>query len=177
MSGRLVVKRYAKALLETSVESGEISNLEADMHTLNKILNEAPSIREYCLKSHTKRSEEMDFVRTAFVPYVEEFTARTILIAVGNGRISAIPFLPAAFSSLLEEEGTTVSVLVESARKLESSALTQIKVKMTERTGKKVNIKTKIIPEILGGFRITWQNKIIDMSALGRLRKIRHMLK
>lgn len=177
MSGRLVVKRYVKALYEIAESEGLSDIIENDMSVLDKILIEAPSIRQYCQKRHASVSSEIDFINTAFVPYVEEYTARTLVTAVENGRLAAIPLIPSAFKLLMEEKGDKTEVLVESAVELEPEIMEKIKIKMGKRTGKKIILKTEIIPEILGGFRIFWQNKIIDMSAQGRLKKIRQLLK
>ncbi len=177
MSGRLVVKRYVKALYETAKAEDKLNVIKADMIVLDKILNEAPSIRQYCLKTHSGIKIELDFVKTAFVPYINELTARLLITAVENGRIAAIPFMTVAYNLLLEEKGLRAEVLIESAQELSPEIVEKIKTKMAERTGTKITYKTKIIPGILGGFRIIWQNKIIDLSALGRLKKVRQLLK
>jgi len=177
MSGRLVVKRYVKALFEIAEAENKIDTIEQDIAALNKILDEAASIRQYCFKRHSGVSEEIDFINTAFIPYVSEITGRLIITAVENRRLAAIPLIPAAFKLLMEEKSDKAEVLVESAVKLEPGVVEQIKNKMVVRTGKKIIFVTKIIPEILGGFRIIWQNRIIDMSALGRLKRVRQLLK
>ncbi len=177
MSGRLVVKRYVKALFEIADAENNIDAIEQDMAAVDKILNEAPSIRQYCFKRHSGVSAEINFVKTAFIPYVGEYTGRLIVTAVENRRLAAIPLFPSAFRILMEEKGDKAEVLVESAVKLESGVVKQIKNKMSERIGKEIIFTTKIIPEILGGFRIIWQNRIIDMSALGRLKRVRQLLK
>ena len=177
MSGRLVVKRYIKALYEIAEAEDNIDLIEQDMAALDKILNEASSIRQYCFKLHSGISVEIDFVKTAFIPYVGEYTARTLMTAVENRRLAAIPLFPSAFKILMEEKGGKAEVLVESAVKLEPGVIKHIKIRMEERTGNKIIFNTKIIPEILGGFRIIWQNRIIDMSAVGRLKRVRQLLK
>ena len=177
MSGRLIVKRYVKALYEIAKAEGEIESIEHDMAALDKILNEAPSIRQYCFKRHSGLGEEIDFVKTAFIPYVGKYTERLLVTAVENRRLAAIPLMPSALKLLMEEKGDKAEVLVESAVKLEPGVMEQIKIKMAERTGKKIVFNTKILPEILGGFRIIWQNRIIDMSAIGRLKRVRQLLK
>ena len=177
MSGRLVVKRYIKALYEIAEADKKIDLIEEDMAVLDKILTEAPSIRKYCQKHHESVSMELDFVKTAFIPYVGKYTERLLITAVENRRLAAIPLMPASFKLFMEEKGDKTEVLVESAVKLEPGVMEHIKIKMAERTGKTIVVNTKIMPEILGGFRIIWQNRIIDMSAIGRLKRVRQLLK
>ncbi len=177
MSGRLVVKRYARALLEVAEEADGLDAVQEDMQVLDRLMKEAPAIRGFCLEQHAQRAVEFEFVKTAFIPYVEEFTTRMILTLITHGRLAAIPFIPSAFAALLEQRGDTITVLLETAHKPGEGVLNLVTLRTAEKTGKKINLHVHIVPELLGGFRIIWQNKILDMSVRGRLRKARALLK
>ena len=177
MSGRLTVKRYARALLEAAEEAECLDEVTADVEFIDRVCNEAPEIRNFCLTPRFNHGKEVVFVKTAFIPYISPFTRRLLLAAAENGRLAAIPFLPSAVRNILELKGDTVSVVLEAAYEPEEYTVEQIKARVSKRIGKKINLKIKIVRELLGGFRIIWQNRIIDMSISGRLRKARAILK
>jgi F-type H+-transporting ATPase subunit delta len=177
MSGRLVVKRYARVLFECHEESGNIDKLKKDIGLIEKIFTDVPEVKKFCLASHSNIKDEIDFLMTVFIPYLDELTVRLLKIAVKNRRLQAIPFLPAAVNELLEKKGGAVSVLMETANNHDNQVLSTAKTKIMERIGREINLNVNIIPEILGGFRIFWQNKLIDMSVAGRLKYIRRNLK
>lgn len=177
MSGRLVVNRYALALLETAEKAGSLEVLREDMEVIDKLLKEVPSIRRFCLDLHSSRAVEFEFVKIALIPYVEELTARLILTIVENGRLAAIPFIPTAVRELLEQKEDIVTVVMETANEPDEDIVDLVKSIMSERTTKKVLLQIKIVPWLLGGFRILWQNRMIDMSVRYRLKKVRALLK
>jgi len=177
MSGRLVVKRYARALFECFDESGKIEDLKKDIELIDKICDEIPEVKKFCFASHKNIKAENDFLTTIFVPYLNDLTVKLLMLAVQNGRLSAIPFLPAAVNELLEKKGGTVSVLMETANNHDEKVLSEAKKKIEERIGSKINLAVNIEPKLLGGFRIIWQNKIIDMSVFRRLKYLRRHLK
>ncbi|RKX95483.1 MAG: ATP synthase F1 subunit delta [Spirochaetes bacterium] len=177
MSGRLVVKRYVHALFDVAEEASVLDEVKGDVAILAKILAEAPQIRNYCLSPHNNRSEEKEFVETAFVPYLHEFTGRMILVFCENGRLAGIPLIPAAFSELLEIKGDTISAVLESAAELSPETIDEIVSRLEKHSGEKVRMEARILPKLLGGFRITRQNRILDLSVSGRIKKLRMLLK
>ena len=152
MSGRLVVKKYAWALFEVAEETGSLAEIKKDIEVIDRIM-ETPEIRRFCLEPHSNRAVEFEFVKTALIPYVEKYTSRLILTIVENGRLAAVPFIPAAVRELLEQKGDTVTALLEIAHEPDEDVLNLVKSKIAARTGKKVHLQIKIVPGLLGGFR------------------------
>ncbi len=177
MSGRLVVKRYVHALFDAADEASVLDEVKGDIAVLAIILSEAPQIRDYCLSPHNNRIHEKEFVKIAFVPYIHEFTGRMLLILCENGRLAGIPFIPAAFSELLEIKGDTITAVLESAAELSPETIDEIISRLEKHSGKKIRMEARILPKLIGGFRITRQNKILDLSVSGRIKKLRMLLK
>ena len=177
MSGRLVVKRYVHALFDAALEASVLDEVKKDIAVLSDILSGAPQIREYCLTPHNNRIEEKSFVETAFVPYVHDFTGRMLTTLCDNGRLAAVPFIPAAFSELMEIRGDSMRVLLESAGEMSPETIREIVVRLEKQSGKKVNLEKRVLPKLIGGFRITRQNRILDLSVSGRIKKLRMLLK
>ena len=177
MSGRLVVKRYVQALYEAAVEASVLDDVKSDVGILQEILSEAPQIRSYCLSPHDSRVSEKAFVETAFIPYVHAFTGRMLVTLCDNGRLAAVPFIPAAFEELMEIKGDTVTAVLESAAEMTRETIQEIVMRIEGKTGKKIRAEVRVVPELIGGFRITRQNRILDLSIAGRIKKLRMVLK
>ena len=173
MSGRAVVLRYAKALYEVASEKRLIGTVAEDLLTIKEIMGQAGAIRAYCLKLHANRAREMLFVDTAFIPYVSPTTGAMLKIAVRNGRLAALPYLAEAFQQIRDAASGTTEVIFESARVTEENQQRVVKAKMEARLGQKIRLNSVVAPGLLGGFRILWNNRLIDMSAAGRLKRLR----
>lgn len=177
MSGRTVAIRYAKALYGAASQKKLIGAITDDLLNIDEIMVREPSIRDYCLKRHANSVLEMKFINTAFIPYVSRITGEMLKIAVRNRRLAALPYLCEALKKIIEEESGVIEVIVESAREKEKNVQEIIEIKMEKRLEKKIKIKNIVVPELLGGIRILWNNRMIDLSAIGRLKVMRTLLK
>jgi len=177
MSGRLVVKRYVHALYDAASEASVLDEVKGDIAVLEKILSGAPEIRSYCLSPHDNRLNEKEFVGTAFTPYVHDYTGRMLQALCENGRLAAIPFIPAAFSELQEKKGDTMTALLETASEMPPETIEEIITGLEKQSGKRVRLEKRVLPGLVAGFRITRQNRILDLSVSGRIKKLRMLLK
>ena len=172
-----IAVRYARALYETAAEQGTAAEMAEDMAAMEQILAEVPQIRSYCLRERERHTAELEFIDIAFVPYVGELTGRLLHMAVLNGRLAAIPFIPQAYREIAERAAGTVHVVVEVAQEPEPGLLERIEAKMRGRTGREIRLELRVTPEIQGGIRISWDSRLIDMSVSARLRQMRRWIK
>ena len=176
MSGITVVKRYARALFETGKEAGVLDEIRKDMEFLEGLLNDAPEIRRFCLESHSNRKKEFIFVQNAFLPYVSQYTARMLEAACENDRLSAVPYIPEAYREQEERDMGIVSLDIETVDELSEENLRMIEDKMSDRINKKVQSRVRLNPALIGGIRVSWENRTIDLSLRGRLNKMKSLL-
>ncbi len=177
MNGIPVIKRYARALYEAGKDAGELDSIRGDIAFIDRLMHEGPEIKRFCLESHNNRTKEFDFIRTAFSPYISPFTARMIEALCENNRLSAVPYIPAAFREQEDAAKGIEAVEIESANELTDESLSQIESRMQQRLGVKIRTKVRINPVLIGGVRITWSNRTIDMSLRGRLNAMKKLLK
>jgi F-type H+-transporting ATPase subunit delta len=176
MSGRLVVKRYARALYEAAMDAGKLEEIRKDMAFIENVLTEAPEIKAFCLESRGNRQKEKLFVTTAFIPYVGTHTARMLEILSENSRLAAIPYIPMAYSVYEDSLNGIIPLEIESAGELEEETREAIELKIGQRLSKKCRTTVRIKKLLIGGFTISWNNRMIDMSLKGRLNKMRRLL-
>jgi F-type H+-transporting ATPase subunit delta len=177
MSGKLVALRYARALYAAASEADALAAVTQDLARLKEIFIKAPQIKQYCQSTHKKLTDELAFINLAFIPYVGKYTQAALQLAVVNGRLASLPLLPLAFDSIMDKNSDIVNVELETAHTFDEPFMQQLKNKLEKRLGKHVRLAERIVPELLGGFRLLWQNKILDLSAAGRLKRLRGFLK
>ncbi len=174
-----VAFRYARALYDLAREQDRSDQVVEDMAVLRRLFSEIPELRRYCLRQRKRDSSasEREFAEIALLPYLGDLTGRTVAVAIRNGRIGILPFLPAAYRTVSDRSEGTVRVLLETAREPASEIVEQVRASMERRTGKRVRMETAVTPEILGGVRISWDSRLIDLSAAFRLKRMRAWIK
>ena len=177
MSGIRVVKRYARALLDAASEQEKLDEVREDLVFISSLLSGAPEIRNFCLAARKDMLKERDFINSAFIPYVGSLTARTLELIVDNGRLSAVPLLPEAFIEQEDHVSGTVHLVIEAVKRMPDEQIQEIITRMEKRTGSRIRPEILITPSLIGGLRLTWQNRTIDMSLDGRLKKLKTLLK
>lgn len=177
MTFQMTAERYALALYEVADAAGELDKVKKDMITINDLYTKLPEVRNYCLHAAISASDALKLVEITFAKSMEsEKTLKTLNVMAENSRLSSLPFIADAFSVICAEKENRITVIAEFANPPEDSILAKIKQKMTEKTGKTVELSTIIDPTLLGGFKLKWGNRIIDNSALGRVKQLRRGL-
>jgi len=176
VNGTAVAFRYARALLESAEALNRQEEVRRDLEILEEIFTGAPPVREYCLTRRVSRRGEPEFVRTAFLPYLGPLTGRLVTAAVENGRLAALPLLPEAFRQLEDEKTGRIRMVLQTAGPADGALEKTVRERMELRTGKPVLISRETVPELRGGVRILWKNRMLDLSLAGRLRKFRALL-
>lgn len=177
MTFMMTADRYSSALYDVAVDSGELADVKRDMVLVRDIFVKLPALRQYCFKSRVAVGDSLKMLEIVFLNNVTAKTMKTFEIMASNGRIASLPFMPDAFLKVSESHENTLHAVVEFAYRPDDAILADIGEKMRKRTGKEVNLELHIEPFVLGGFRIKWSNRIIDNSALGRIRQLAQALK
>lgn len=166
--------RYAKSLIDLSIERGQLEVVYADMKYL----------REVCKKSR-------DFVNVLVSPVIQASKKQSIFDAVTTGNVSELTNL---FSKLLIAKGREgdlpemVTAFIEQYNEIKGIHVVKLttavevsddlkksiesKVQLTQNFGS-VELETKVNANLIGGFVLEFNNNLVDKSILRDLNDVR----
>jgi F-type H+-transporting ATPase subunit delta len=170
-----VARQYARALYAVARETAELPVVENDMTQLDEIFERLPEVAAWCRGRHRTETGPA-LVREAFLPFVGILTGRTLTAAAERDRLSVIPWLSEAFRREAEAAGGRTNVRLESAQQPETSLVESIRLYVAERTGRRVSVEVTVLPELVAGFRFSWNDRMVDRSVRGRLGALRARL-
>ena len=177
MSVPQIARRYAQALWDLAVKNQSLPAVRADIAAIGRIITEVPEIRRYCLAQSASQTNARQLVDSAFCPHISQLSADTLRQLVGNGRLAVLPFLPLAFAALEKSQAAGLEVILESSQTASPELVAAVKQAMAGRCAQEISLVERLRPDLKGGFRILWQNKLIDHSVQSRLRTLRSLLK
>jgi F-type H+-transporting ATPase subunit delta len=90
-----------------------------------------------------------------------------------NGRLSVLPEIAAQFSTLVNAQGGVSDALVESAFPIDAGQLPDVLATLEKRFGRRLNARVEVLPELIGGIRVTVGDEVLDTSVKARLEQMK----
>jgi len=171
-----VVRHYADALYQIAEETNAVPAVQKDMDTLAKTLREIPEVLAWCQKGNAHPGSGERFVEAAFVPLVGRLTGNTLRLVARHDRLAAIPFFPQAFQAVVDKNTRTVRVTLETVQEPDQTLVDEVRAAMASRTGRQVALVHRVDPELVAGFRVLWDDRMLDLTARARLRNLKTQL-
>jgi F-type H+-transporting ATPase subunit delta len=171
-----VAKRYAKAIFELSVEEKVFEVIEKELLQIENSIKDNSELKNFLgnpLVSHSKKGE---IVEELFKGRVSELTYRFLVLVAKKGRLSVLSDIIDYFKRFALVYRNQVEGELVSAVSLSESQVGKIRKIIEDMTGKVVLFKEKVDADILGGFVVRVEDKLVDMSVRNNLEKMKKKL-
>lgn len=176
MSDIRVASRYAKSLLELSVEKGLLEDIHKDMRLFSRTVKESREFELLMKNPVVTPSKKLSIIKRIFEGKVNNLTIQFFEIITRKSRESFLPLIASEFQNqynahkgIQRAEVTTTFPLTDSLRQ---EFLTIIR----RATGKEIELKEKVDPSILGGFILKIGDRQIDDSLSSKLKELRYKM-
>lgn len=166
-----VTNRYADALFELARDKGHLDAISRDVEFLSAEM-EVPSVADFLFDGRIavkEKQKRIEFLQAHIHPLTYSF----VRLLLDKNRLEVLRGLGTAFRRRQFAEQGVVEGVVESARPLEPAALADLEGALSKMLAKSVKLETKVVPELLGGVRVTVDHRMLDQSLRGRLEGLR----
>ena len=171
MKNSKTANRYAKALLELSLEKGNLDAVNGNMQVLSDTINESADLRSL-IKNPTVKEEEKNTIFTAF--FGKTFDADTmnfISLLTKNKRTEILPEVTQQFITQYRANKNIVTAEVTSATELDEEQKKSI-IALLKHDGE-AEMLEMINPALIGGFIVKVGDKQIDASIATKFKNLR----
>lgn len=177
MISSAIFTRYAHALADVALQSGEEAAVRRDLDTCREIFRQVPALLE-SLDSPAVRREVKDrvlaglFHRYPVMPMVGNF----LRLLLDHHRIRYFAEICDAFVKTVDERKGVVAARVTSAAPLNAADQATLRASLAGATGKQVNLTLATDPELLSGIIVRIGSTIYDGSIRTQLREMHRRL-
>lgn len=173
MSRHAVASRYAKSLLDLSIEQNKLDDIYNDIVAFKESLASRELL--LLLKSPIINSDKkISAFKAVFGDKFNELTLGFFELTMKKGREENLPDMANAFIAQYRDHNNISSAKVITATKLSTEKLEEIKSKILSFSdGDKVDITEEIDESLIGGFVIEIGDKIYDASVKHKLNKLK----
>ncbi len=172
----IVEKNYGDALFELILEErpDSLKEISAELESVNGILSEVPDFIKLSKTPTVSASEKTAIIKEVFFGKVSDYTYRFLMLITENGRLEYFGKISDYFTARCNEKLGIAEVTVVTTAPLSDEAKAKIKLKMTQVTGKTINLKEEIDSSIMGGIVLKYGSKSFDGSVKARLNALKN---
>jgi len=173
MSVSTVAKVYAEALFSLATERDKREELDQEFRDLLALFREEREIADFFASPGTPKDEKLEVIDKAIAPHVDSVTGNFLRLLVQKSRETALVPILEAYQERVDRAEGRVEVRVTAAEPLDESLLNRIANKLGEVTGQKIDLRSGVDPDLIGGLRIRMGERLLDSSLKSRLRQLR----
>ncbi len=177
MTGGIVGRRYAKALLNLAGSKKNIEEVGDQMTEVASLFQEDASLRNIMLDPNIGREKRMAVIGELTEKMeCQEIVTKYCRYLTARNRFDIIAEISSAYNTLASEKlgKATASVIV--AQKLSNKEEKNLQKQLSAYTGKKILLTMEVDPSILGGAITSIDSLVLDGSIKNKLNLIRETI-
>ena len=166
---------YARALFESAMEHDELDQIQEQLAIWADALGENKNLQTFFFSPRFSSAEKKDAVRRIIEGGNDRFLNFLELLAERH-RLPATFRIRRSFDELWREEHKMLPVEVTSAIELDDALVRSIGDRIQNQTGRRIELTSRVDPDIIGGIVLRVGNKVLDASVHGRLERLRRQI-
>ena len=167
-----IAEVYSRSLFEVAKEHDALDEIHDELGEFADELAESRELQTFFFSPYFSAQEKKDGIRKV-VDGGDEYFVRFLELLAERHRMPALMRIRRAFDELYAEERKLLPVTLTSAVELDKSTVKEIGKKIEEQTGRRVELASKVDPDVIGGLVMRVGNVILDASIRARLERLR----
>ncbi len=167
-----IAEVYSRSLFEVAREAGVLDRVHDELGQFADALDESNDLRVFFFSPYFSSQEKKDGIERV-VEGADEHFLRFLQLLAEKHRMPALFRIRRNFDDLWAKENRLLSASVTSAVDLDERTIEGIGKRIEEETGQRVELTSKVDPEVLGGIVVRVGNTIMDASVRSRLERLR----
>jgi len=176
MKGTIVASRYAKSLLDLSLEQNSLDKINNDMVQLSEICAESKDLRNLLNNPTIHDSKKVEVLNALFGNQMEDLSLAFMALITKNSRENILPAIAESFTQLYKAHNNILDVILISAQPLEENAKAKIINKIKSTFDGTIELIEEIDPSLIGGFIVKIGDKQLDSSVASQLTNLKNIL-
>ncbi len=167
-----IAEVYARALFEVAQEQDKLDEVHEQLEAFAEAIAENRDMARFFFSPYFSTEEKKEGLHKT-VQGADEAVMNFFEALLERHRMPVIFRIRDRFDKLWEEENKLLPVEVTSAIELDKKTVNDIGKSIGEQVDRKIELSSKVDPEILGGVVLRVGNFVLDASIRNRLEKLR----
>ena len=163
---------YARSLFEVAKEEDKLDTVREQLGEVAEALSEHRDMQVFFFSPYFSTDEKIEGLGKILTD-ADETVSNFLTLLVEKHRMPALFRIRQRFESLWQEENKVLPVQITSAVELDDKTVSSIGDRIGEKTGRKIELRSAVDPDILGGLVLQVGNNVLDASIRNRLENLR----
>jgi F-type H+-transporting ATPase subunit delta len=167
-----IAEVYARSLFEVAKEQGNLDSVREQLGQVADALNDNRDLQVFFFSPYFSSDEKKDGL-SKLLEDADDTIVNFLGLLIEKHRTPAVFRIRQRFEALWQDENKILPVRITSAIELSDETVRSIGDRIGERTGRKVELRSDVDPDILGGLVLRVGNNVLDASIRNRLENLR----
>jgi F-type H+-transporting ATPase subunit delta len=171
-----IISHYAKGLIQLSQSHSQLEQHLNELEQFVQLMKEAPALEHFLAHPFIKPEEKKKVLKSILGDGVDLSLLHFLFFLIDRKRIQYLNAILEDYRRLAYDRLGIVDVQVVTAVSMEKKMSEKIQNKLEAFYRKRVQIKEKIDPMIIGGMILMIANQMLDNSVKNRLMQLKENL-
>jgi len=176
MPNNKVAKRYAKSLYLFARQKKVVEDVLTDVKELLQIMKEVPAFEQVMSNPVFTINKKKSILRN-IVKNTNDVFQKFVEMIVEKGRSAHIKQICTSYEEIYRNQKGIISGEIQSVVPLDKTIISKVEKQLSDQIkGKEIQLENVLNPEILGGFLVKFQDKLLDQSVRKQLTLIKQTI-
>jgi F-type H+-transporting ATPase subunit delta len=167
-----IARVYAEALFQVAKEKGKLDVIREQLAQVADALESDRDLAVFFFSPYFSSAEKRDGIARAIAGAEPELT-NFLELLVEKHRMPVIFRMRRRFDEMWAEENRQLDVTLTSAVQLDPNVVEHVKAEIERQTDRKVELRSRVDGDLLGGLVLQVGNMVLDASIRNRLERLR----
>lgn len=172
MSVFTVASRYAKSLIDLSIEQGNLDAVKGDMEQFIGVLKQNSELVAVLKNPVIKLDKKKAIITAIFAGKIQPTILSFFGLLIDKGRGAILLDIAIEFIREYNDVKGIVHASVTSASKLSDENLSQLKSQLAQQINADIILENTVDASLIGGFVVKVGDRQVDASIAGKLNKL-----
>jgi F-type H+-transporting ATPase subunit delta len=167
-----IAQVYSRALFEVAKEHGKLDEIREQLGAFADAVAEQRDLQVFFFSPYFSTEEKKEGLRRA-VEGADEILVNLLELLIEKHRMPVLFRIRRQLDELWQDENRLLPVEVTSAIELDEGTAKGVGDAISAQTDRRIDLRTRVDPDILGGIVLRVGNSILDASIRNRLDQLR----
>ena len=171
------IEGWAKAIFDVATAEDQLENTERDLFTVARAMADSNELRDALTNPQLPANRKQGIIDDLVGGRAPDLIRSLISFIISQGRATDLPAIVDAFIERAAASRSRAVAEIRSAIPLDQETVDRLAAALSRATGKQLEVKTIVDPDLIGGVVAQVGDVVFDGSVARRLTDLRQALR